>query len=258
MMRRMSSPLRPTPRSIWSRPGNSMRRKRPLAISSSAFLKCTMATIASAWSTRREEIKSKRPTTIARSSSSFENTPTTTTQSSRPSFKSSSPSSILRPPPDCVPQPLTLPDGHTILSRTYHAQISGLAPQLASAGLLNPHLRIARPELMVITGPPGDGKSQFGTALGCNLAHYHNWPGAIIQFEDDVERNREDLIRYWCGKHGIRLSIDRQPTGQELAQANEWIDRMFRTISPNEDLDDVAVNLDWLRSNIEEAATRHG
>jgi twinkle protein len=123
---------------------------------------------------------------------------------------------------------------------------------------LNPHLRIVRPELMVITGPPGDGKTQFGTALGCNLAHFHKWPGAIIQFEDDVERNREDLIRFWCGKHGIALSIDRGPTEAEKLQACEWIDRMFRTISPNEDLDDVAIDLEWLRSNIGEAATRHG
>jgi twinkle protein len=123
---------------------------------------------------------------------------------------------------------------------------------------LNPHLRITRPELMVITGPPGDGKTQFATALGCNLAHYHKWPGAIIQFEDDVERNREDLIRYWCSKQGIALSIDRRPTEAEKAQACQWIDRMFRTISPNEALDDVAVNLEWLRSNIAEAATRHG
>ena len=38
---------------------------------------------------------------------------------------------------------------------------------------LNSHLRIVRPELMVITGPPGDGKTQFATALGCNLAHHH-------------------------------------------------------------------------------------
>ena len=84
------------------------------------------------------------------------------------------------------------------------------------------------------------------------------WPGAIIQFEDDVERNRGDLIRYWCGKRGIALSMDRRPTDAEKAQASQWIDRMFRTISPNEDLDDVAINLGWLRSNIAEAATRHG
>jgi twinkle protein len=132
------------------------------------------------------------------------------------------------------------------------AVMSGFGPEV------NPHLRIVRPELMVITGPPGDGKTQFGTALCCNLAHYHKWPGAIIQFEDDVERNREDLIRYWCGKQGIALSINRWPTEDEKLQAGQWIDRMFRTISPNEDLDDAAINLEWLRSNIGEAATRHG
>ena len=51
---------------------------------------------------------------------------------------------------------------------------------------LNDNLKVTRPEFMVITGPPGDGKSQFALALGANLAYYHGWPGSIIQFEDDV------------------------------------------------------------------------
>src|SRR5262249_25618493 len=54
---------------------------------------------------------------------------------------------------------------------------------------LEDHLKIVRPEFMVITGPPGDGKSQFALSLGANLAYFHEWPGAVIQFEDDVERN---------------------------------------------------------------------
>src|SRR5262249_18886661 len=38
-----------------------------------------------------------------------------------------------------------------------------------------------------------------------------------------------------------------------------WVDKMFRTISPAEDLDeDTDFDLPWLKSTIEEAATRHG
>ena len=86
------------------------------------FPKCTMATIASVWSTKQEEIRSRRPTTIARSSSLFESMPRITTQRLRPSSTSSLPSSIPQPQPDCAPQPLTLADGHGLISRTNRAQ----------------------------------------------------------------------------------------------------------------------------------------
>lgn len=122
--------------------------------------------------------------------------------------------------------------------------------------ILHHHLKIVRPELMIITGPPNHGKSQFATALGCNLAHFHNWRGAIIQFEDDVERNRDDLTRFWLGKN---IGGDWQKwSDEDKRSASAWIDRMFRTISPSEDLDDVTRDMQWLDANIEEAVTRHG
>jgi twinkle protein len=123
------------------------------------------------------------------------------------------------------------------------------------------HLRIERPEMLVITGPPGDGKSQFAMALGANLAHQHQWPGAILQFEDDVERGREDLTRYWIGRNrtmpnGAPLD-PRESTAEDRKAAAEWIDRYFRVIPPSEDLDDERCDLDWLKRTIAEAAIRH-
>jgi len=113
---------------------------------------------------------------------------------------------------------------------------------------LDQHLMIVPPELIVVTGTPGSGKSQFTLALGANLARMHGLKGAILQFEDKPDRNRNDLLRYarsWEGQ-GI--------TGTPAA----WVDRMFKTIAPAED-DDGAVdfNLEWLRATIEEAACRH-
>jgi twinkle protein len=117
---------------------------------------------------------------------------------------------------------------------------------------LDNHLMIVPPELVVVTGTPGAGKSQWTLALCSNLARVHGLRGAILQFEDKPDRNRKDLIRY-----------ARSWKGQELGGIKEepeaWVDRMFTTIAPAEDKDeDTDFNLDWLRATIEEAATRHG
>jgi twinkle protein len=117
---------------------------------------------------------------------------------------------------------------------------------------LDQHLMIVPPELMVVTGTPGAGKSQWVLALCANLARIHGLKGAILQFEDKPDRNRNDLLRYarsWQGqdKNGVP---DDDPA--------KWVDRMFKTIAPAEDKDgDIDFNLDWLRATIEEAATRH-
>jgi twinkle protein len=118
---------------------------------------------------------------------------------------------------------------------------------------LDQYFMLAPPQLVVVTGKPNHGKSEWAIALGANLARLHGLKGAILQFEDDPDRNRRALLRYaktWSGaeqRHGIR------------EEPPAWVDRMFKTISPNEDMDDENdFNLAWLKAAIEEAATRHG
>jgi twinkle protein len=117
---------------------------------------------------------------------------------------------------------------------------------------LDKHLRIVPPELVVVSGKPGSGKSQWTLAFVANLARTHGLKGAILQFEDDVERNREDLLTYARSWHGQpQLGIAEDP--------RTWVDRMFLTISPSEDTDEsVDFDLQWVHHAIEEAATRHG
>lgn len=126
------------------------------------------------------------------------------------------------------------------------------APRYSSgwAGL-DPHLMLQPPQLIIVTGKPNHGKTQWVVAFVSNLARVHGLKGAILQFEDNPERNRRDLLRYarsWRGQevNGI---------GEE---AEAWVDRMFRTISPSEDLDETkSFDLNWLDAAIEESATRH-
>lgn len=117
---------------------------------------------------------------------------------------------------------------------------------------LDNHLVICPPELVIVTGVPGSGKSQWTLALVSNLARVHKLNGAILQFEDNVERNRRDLLRYAQGwRTAGKNTIDIEPV--------EWLDKMFCTIAPSEKLgDDDEINLEWLESSIREAVCRHG
>ena len=117
---------------------------------------------------------------------------------------------------------------------------------------LDPHIRIVPPELIVVTGAPGSGKSQWTLAMCMNLARIHGLRGAILQFEDNPDRNRRDVLAYgraWSQSEGAGVGHDFQA----------WARRMFFAISPKEDDDgQVNFNLEWLQRAIEEAATRHG
>ena len=106
--------------------------------------------------------------------------------------------------------------------------------------------------LIIVTGEPGSGKSQWLTALCANLAPIHKLPGAILQFEDNVRRNRTDLLTYarqWSNPL-LQAGIGMEP--------EEWIDRYFRTIAPSVNLESDDINLAWLSDAVEEAVQRHG
>jgi twinkle protein len=101
--------------------------------------------------------------------------------------------------------------------------------------------------MTIVTGIPGSGKSQWMTALGANLARIHKLPGAILQFEDNVRRNRTDLLTYarsWSNPL-LQAGIGMEPEA--------WLDRYFRTIAPSVNLEGDDINLEWLGDAVEEA-----
>lgn len=133
-----------------------------------------------------------------------------------------------------------LPDRDT--GEIYPSGFKGLDDQLKFA--------IVLPELMVVTGAPGSGKSEWAVILGANLANYHKLPGAILQFEDRPTRVRDTLRRYAVGTvPGITNRTD----------AQAWIDQWFRTMEPDQNLEaDQDLDLVWLTATIREARVRHG
>lgn len=116
---------------------------------------------------------------------------------------------------------------------------------------MDPGLRLYVPELVTFTGPPMAGKSQFALALAANMARVHRMRIALLQFEDDPERNRRDLLRY-------AKAWQEQTQGVSITMPPmHWVDTMFRTIALSEDRADDVRDMTWLETRIEEAATRH-
>lgn len=116
---------------------------------------------------------------------------------------------------------------------------------------LDDHLIVGCPELMIITGQPGHGKSQFALTLGMNLARLHGLRGAILQFEDNVERLKTDIRRYAQAWRGQERGV---PVPDDI---ESWSREFFVGIGP-QDCDDEAHSLDWLCRALEEATKRHG
>lgn len=108
---------------------------------------------------------------------------------------------------------------------------------------------LVAPELVIITGAPGSGKSEFAVCLGANLARIHGLRGAILQFEDRGSRVRDTLKRY---------ALNQVPeVGENSSQALAWVDEWFRTIAPEEGVEGVDHDLTWLKATMREARVRH-
>jgi twinkle protein len=115
------------------------------------------------------------------------------------------------------------------------------------------HFKLRPPQLITFTGKANAGKSQLALAFAMNWARLYGIKTAVLQFEDDPDRNREDMLAYaraWRNVPG-ETSIREEPEA--------WVDRMFRVIAPLETLgDDADYDLKWLTEVSEEAARRHG
>jgi len=100
---------------------------------------------------------------------------------------------------------------------------------------LDKHIKIVRPELMVVTGEPGFGKGVWTRALACNLALENNWRVAMLTPEDPGHRVVRDIRRFaynvakcrekeqidkWCGEHfKISRPPDDEPITMEIVMA---------------------------------------
>lgn len=93
-------------------------------------------------------------------------------------------------------------------------------------GFLDNHIQVIRPELFVITGIPGSGKTQWARSLMFHLSEIHGWKIGYLTPEDNPHRLKRDIerfaIRNQCGSNKVpawvaeRTWISRVPEDEIL------------------------------------------
>lgn len=114
---------------------------------------------------------------------------------------------------------------------------------------LEPHLRIRRGDLIVITGPPGHGKSTFVSALICNMAWHWKAKTAIASMEQSIVPDLRRVLRSFRAE-----CLERDMGDGQKRMADEWIDQHFVFLQADEGED---MTLSWMLERFAAAKQRH-
>jgi twinkle protein len=96
------------------------------------------------------------------------------------------------------------------------------------------HWRVQAGQLLVVTGIPGHGKSEWVDALGVNLALRHGWKTALYSPENyPVRLHMMKLSEKLIGKPYNPGPHERM-TKSEASQATDWIEEHFVWIMPEQ------------------------
>ncbi len=105
-------------------------------------------------------------------------------------------------------------------------------------------------DVAVFTGIPSHGKSTFVNDVFCRLVVKYGINVAFASFEQMPQRDHRRNLRTWfCEKPQGHCDA------RELKMADDWIDKHFAFLVPNEDED---VTLEWLLDKAEAAVIQHG
>jgi twinkle protein len=101
-------------------------------------------------------------------------------------------------------------------------------------------IRVRRGDFSVVTGIPNMGKSTWINEMACRLAHRHGGVTAFFSPEQRPQIDHCRALRWWfLGKPPTLWTRD------EVAQADDWIDRHFVFLVPDDEADQ-DVTLDWV------------
>lgn len=118
---------------------------------------------------------------------------------------------------------------------------------------LNGLLTIPDGQLIVITGIPGHGKSEWIDALTVNLAENEGWRFAMCSFENPPEDHivklaeKRNRLPFWAWE-GVRMSEG------ELTRALGWVDAHYWFIQADEE----TPTIDWILDKAKIGVVRHG
>jgi len=114
---------------------------------------------------------------------------------------------------------------------------------------LEKHLRIRQGDLIVITGPPGHGKSSFVANLTCNLAWHWQTTAAICSMEQPVVPDLRRVLRSFRTE-----CLEKYASAQQRADADAWIDQRFVFLQGEEGEE---MTLAWMLERFAAAHERH-
>src|SRR6185369_13570169 len=121
--------------------------------------------------------------------------------------------------------------------------VEGIDPQIESISDL---WTVRRGDLVVVTGIPNMGKSTLVNAVSANIANVYAWNVAIASFETHPRRGLLKFLRtYFLEKPPVSKEGFALWTPEEIAEADEWINRRFYFIVPDV-MSDEMTSLGWL------------
>lgn len=114
---------------------------------------------------------------------------------------------------------------------------------------LERHWKIRRGDFTVITGTPGAGKTTLLNDILCRIAWTEGKKIGIASFEQTPARDMRRNLRTWFNKKLVK-----NQTSDEIRRADEWIDRHFAFIVPDDEDD---VTLAWTLEKCAAAIIQH-
>ena len=115
---------------------------------------------------------------------------------------------------------------------------------------LDPHLRLRRGDFIVVTGPPGHGKSTFVSNLVCNMAWFYKAKIAMATMEQAIVPDLRRVLRSYRAE-----CLEMHMGDDEKVTADAWIDDSFIFLQAHEGED---MTLDWMLERFAAAKQRFG
>ncbi len=110
--------------------------------------------------------------------------------------------------------------------------------------MLDPHIQLFTPSFTVITGIPGNGKTNFITQMMIQMAQLHGWRTAVFTPEMPIRPQLRDLM----------FSM----INGDLEQAHQFVHDRIIFIDHGPKDDDIDITLEWIVDRVEDAVYRHG
>lgn len=115
---------------------------------------------------------------------------------------------------------------------------------------LDARYRVRMCDFTVVTGVPSHGKTAVVNDIACRLVSRYGWPAAFGSFEQCPQIDHRRNLRRWYS--GAPIS---QLQDQEIRTADDWIDKNFVFVVPDEDEE---ASLDWVLARLAASVIQYG